>query len=402
MRAIFTAILIWLTTTCAMAQDLSGLARLDPANSGIEDGWFGRTTLTLSLSQGVPFRVFTLDNPARLVADFREVDFAGVVASDLLADAGRVTAVRFGPFRPGWSRLVLDLAEPMLPTEIGMPVDRESGRAELNIAMKAVDHAAFSETARAPDDTDWGVQAAAAPPPPSEDSFVVVIDPGHGGIDPGAVRESTSEKELMLSIARDLRDALRRAGGVEVVMTRDEDVFVSLPGRVALAHQVGADAFVSLHADALSQGQARGATVYTLSDEASDAASAQLAAQHDRSDILAGIDLSGADDEVATVLMEIARTETMPRTDTLATALIDAMREAGGPMNKRPRREAGFSVLKSADIPSVLVEVGFLSDARDLANLRDPVWRAVMVEALAGGILSWRDTDAATRPLIRR
>ncbi|MEO0504377.1 MAG: N-acetylmuramoyl-L-alanine amidase, partial [Pseudomonadota bacterium] len=359
-------------------------------------------TLTLSLSQGVPFRVFTLDNPARLVADFREVDFAGVVAGDLLADAGRVTAVRFGPFRPGWSRLVLDLAEPMLPTEIGMPVDRDTGRAQLNIAMKAVDAEAFSETARAPDDTDWGVQAAAAPPPPAEDRFVVVIDPGHGGIDPGAVRESTTEKELMLSIARDLRDALRRAGGVEVVMTRDEDVFVSLPGRVALAHQVGADAFVSLHADALSQGQARGATVYTLSDEASDAASAQLAAQHDRSDILAGIDLSGADDEVATVLMEIARTETMPRTDTLATALIDAMREAGGPMNKRPRREAGFSVLKSADIPSVLVEVGFLSDARDLANLRDPVWRAVMVEALANGILAWRDTDAATRPLIRQ
>ena len=402
MRAILTAFLIWLTTTCAMAQDLSGLARLDPATSGIEDGWFGRTTLTLSLSQGVPFRIFTLDNPARLVADFREVDFAGVVAGDLLADAGRVTAVRFGPFRPGWSRLVLDLAEPLLPTEIGMPVDRDSGRAQLNIAMKAVDSAVFSETARAPDDTDWGVQAAAAPPPPAEDRFVVVIDPGHGGIDPGAVRESTSEKELMLSIARDLRDALRRAGGVEVVMTRDEDVFVSLPGRVALAHQVGADAFVSLHADALSQGQARGATVYTLSDEASDAASAQLAAQHDRSDILAGIDLSGADDEVATVLMEIARTETMPRTDTLATALIDAMREAGGPMNKRPRREAGFSVLKSADIPSVLVEVGFLSDARDLANLRDPVWRAVMVEALAGGILAWRDTDAATRPLIRQ
>ena len=402
MRAILTAFLIWLMTTCAMAQDLSGLARLDPATSGIEDGWFGRTTLTLSLSQGVPFRVFTLDNPARLVADFREVDFAGVVAGDLLADAGRVTAVRFGPFRPGWSRLVLDLAEPMLPTEIGMPVDRDTGRAQLNIAMKAVDADAFSETARAPDDTDWGVQAAAAPPPPAEDRFVVVIDPGHGGIDPGAVRESTTEKELMLSIARDLRDALRRAGGVEVVMTRDEDVFVSLPGRVALAHQVGADAFVSLHADALSQGQARGATVYTLSDEASDAASAQLAAQHDRSDILAGIDLSGADDEVATVLMEIARTETMPRTDTLATTLIDAMREAGGPMNKRPRREAGFSVLKSADIPSVLVEVGFLSDARDLANLRDPVWRAVMVEALANGILAWRDTDAATRPLIRQ
>ena len=402
MRAFITAFLIWLTAGIAQAQDLSGLARLDPAASGVEDGWFGRTTLTLSLSQGVPFRVFTLDNPARLVADFREVDFEGIVRSDLLADAGRVADVRFGAFKPGWSRLVLDLAEPMLPIEIGMPVEASTGRATLNITLKAVDTETFSAKARTPDDTNWNVQAAAAPAPAAPESFVIVIDPGHGGIDPGAVRESTSEKELMLSIGRDLRDALRRAGGVEVVMTRDEDVFVSLPGRVALAHHVGADAFISLHADALSQGQARGATVYTLSDEASDAASAQLAAQHDRSDILAGIDLSGADDEVATVLMEIARTETMPRTDTLATSLIDAMREAGGPMNKRPRREAGFSVLKSADIPSVLVEVGFLSDARDLANLRDPIWRAVMVEALANGILAWRDTDAATRPLIRQ
>lgn len=157
-----------------------------------------------------------------------------------------------------------------------------------------------------------------------------------------------------------------------------------------------------MHADALSQGQARGATVYTLSDEASDAASAQLAAQHDRADILAGVDLSGTDDQVASVLMDLARTETMPRTDTLATALIDTMSAAGGPMNKRPRREAAFSVLKSADIPSVLVEVGFLSDERDLANLRDPVWRAVMVEALAAGILQWRDDDLAMRPLIRQ
>ena len=402
MRAIFTAFLIWLSALAAQAQDLSGLARLDPAKSGIEDGWFGCTTLTLSLSQGVPFRVFTLDNPARLVADFREVDFTGVLPGDLLQEAGHVTAVRFGPFRPGWSRLVLDLAEPMLPAEIGMPVDPSSGRAMLKILMKAVDTEAFSQAARAPDDAEWGVQAAAAPPPPAPDSFVVVIDPGHGGIDPGALRESTSEKDLMLSVGRELRDALRRAGGVEVFMTRDEDVFVSLPGRVALAHQVGADVFVSLHADALSEGQARGAAIYTLSDAASDAASAQLAAQHDRSDILAGIDLSGTDDEVARVLLEIARTETTPRTDMLASALVDAMRDAGGPMNKRPRREAGFSVLKSADIPSVLVEVGFLSDARDLANLRDPVWRAVMVEALASGILAWRDSDAATRPLIRQ
>ncbi|MEM6759173.1 MAG: N-acetylmuramoyl-L-alanine amidase [Pseudomonadota bacterium] len=401
MRAIFTAMAIWCAAAMALAQDLSGLARLDAAASDIKDTWFGRTELTLSLSQGVPYRVFSLADPMRFVVDFREVDFTGIAAEDVLSTPGRVAAVRMGSYRPGWSRLVLDLVEPLAATRVEMSVDDSSGRAILNIGFDVTDSDAFTANARPPLDPDWGIEVA-APTLPADDSFVVVIDPGHGGIDPGAVRGGTEEKTLMLAVARDLRDALRRAGGVEVVLTRDADRFVSLPARVALAHQVGADAFISLHADALSQGQARGATVYTLSAEASDAASAQLAEMHDRADILAGVDLSGTDDVVATVLLDIARTETGPRTDVLADALIDAMAAAGGPMNKRPRRWGGFSVLKSADIPSVLVEIGFLSDARDLANLRDPVWRAVMVEALAGGILAWRDEDATMRGLIRQ
>jgi N-acetylmuramoyl-L-alanine amidase len=402
MRAILLGCLMWTMAVVAMAQDLSGLARVDAASSGISDGWLGKTTLTLSLSQGVPYRVFVLDAPARLVVDFREVDFEGIRPEQLLAEAGRVAAVRFGTFKPGWSRLVAQMAVPMLPSEIEMPVDAASGRAVLRIELQEVDLSEFSERAGGPLDPDWGAEAASLPAPVVENSFVVVIDPGHGGVDPGAVHETTSENELMLGIGLALRDALRRAGDVEVVMTRDRDVFVSLTGRVALAHQVGADAFVSLHADSLSQGQARGAVVYTLSDEASDAASAQLAAQHDRADILAGVDLSGADDEVAAVLMDLARTETMPRAGTLAAALIEAMSDASAPMNRRPRREAAFSVLKSADIPSVMVEIGFLSDPRDLNNLRDPVWRAVMVEALAEGILRWRDDDLAMQPLIRQ
>ncbi|WP_223422455.1 N-acetylmuramoyl-L-alanine amidase [Tateyamaria pelophila] len=402
MRAIFLGLMIWWTAMAAAAQDLSGLARVIPDESRIADGWFGGATLELSLSQGVPYRVFTLDDPARLVVDFREVDFSGVTADALLPDPGRITEVRFGAFKPGWSRLVADLSAPMLPDQIGMPVDTTNGRAMLSIVLKDASAEAFAARAIPPGDPGWGTSAAAPPPAPVEDRFVVVIDPGHGGVDPGAERGSTNEKNLMLDVGLALRDALRRTGEVDVVMTRDRDEFVSLPGRVALAHQVQADMFISLHADSLSQGQARGATVYTLSDDASDAASAQLAEQHDRSDILAGVDLSGTDDEVASVLMDLARTETQPRSDTLASALIAEMDAAGGPMNRRPKREAAFSVLKSADIPSVLVEVGFLSDARDLANLRDPVWRAVMVEALAAGILRWRDEDLATRPLVRR
>jgi N-acetylmuramoyl-L-alanine amidase len=156
-----------------------------------------------------------------------------------------------------------------------------------------------------------------------------------------------------------------------------------------------------LHADALSEGGAQGATIYTLSDEASDTASAHLAARHNRADIIAGIDLSGLDDEVTQVLLDLARQETDPRSKTLAQAFANSMAEAGGPMNTRPLRQAGFSVLKSADIPSVLVEVGFLSSQRDLENLRDPVWRSGMTQAMARAILDWRQLDAETRALMR-
>lgn len=404
MRAILIGLMMWWVAIAATAQDLSGLARIDLAKSGIRDGWGGKTTLTLGLSQGVPYRVFALDAPPRLVVDFREVDFSEVTADALLSKPGRVSGVRFGVFRPGWSRLVADLVEPMLPRNVAMSVDTATGSADLSIVLDSVSKQEFAAYTVPSVDAEWSL-AAAAPPASlgvDKDSFIVVLDPGHGGVDPGAVRGPTSEKDLMLGIGLALRDALRRTGEVEVVMTRDRDAFVSLPGRVALAHQVGADAFVSLHADALQYGQARGATVYTLSEEASDVASAQLAAQHDRSDIMAGVDLSGTDDEVAGVLMDLARIETRPRTDALAATLTSEMAAANGPMNKRPRREAAFSVLKSADIPSVLIEVGFLSDARDLANLRDPVWRAIMVEAIAAGLLKWHYSDLAKQPLVRQ
>ena len=141
--------------------------------------------------------------------------------------------------------------------------------------------------------------------PKDNNVFTVVLDPGHGGLDPGAQRNDVAEKDLMLSFARGLRETLTRAG-VEVVLTRDSDTFVALETRVAIAHQVKADAFISLHADSLGQGQAQGATVYTLSDEASDTATAHLAARHDRADIIAGADLTGADDQVAGVLLDLS------------------------------------------------------------------------------------------------
>ncbi|ASM72057.1 MULTISPECIES: N-acetylmuramoyl-L-alanine amidase [Roseobacteraceae] len=387
----------------AGAQELTALARVDPQRSHISDGWFGNTTLNIALSQGVPFRVFHLDNPKRLVIDFREADWSGVDAKTLLPEAGKITAVRFGPFRPGWSRLVMDMAEPLLPSEIEMKVDESTGIATLSVALKGVAPEAFGAGAGSPKDVAWATQAAQPPVLPKFDnSFVVVIDPGHGGVDPGAVRDGIEEKDIMLKMAQALAEALRRSGQADVVLTRTIDQFVSLPGRVDVAHAADADLFISLHADILSEGGASGATVYTLADDASDEAAAQLAAQHNRADILAGADLNGADDEVAGVLLDLARQETAPRSDQAAATIIGAMQAAGGPMNAHPSRQAGFSVLTSADVPSILIEVGFLSSKRDLANLRDPVWRAVMASAIADGILAWRTADLAQRPLVRQ
>lgn len=401
-RAILSAVFLFLAT-CAPAQELTALARVIPAKSGIKDIWFGRTELTVSLSQGVPFRVFMLGDPARLVVDFREADWSGIRPEMILNEPGRISDVRFGAFRPGWSRLVADMVEPMLPIEVGMPVDTASGAATLQIVLKTADADSFRAQTGAPVDPAW--TQALAPPPKAkangQDRFVVVLDPGHGGVDPGAERQNVAEKDLMLSFARGLRDDLTRQG-VDVVLTRDEDIFVALETRVAIAHQANADIFISLHADILSQGGAKGATVYTLSQEASDAATAHLAARHNRSDIIAGADLTGSDDEVASVLLDLARQETEPRSAALAAVLVEGMTAVGGPMNSRPLRRAGFSVLKSADIPSVLVEVGFLSSERDLKNLRDPIWRAKMLGGMSDAILKWRDHDAARAPLVRQ
>ena len=404
MRAFFyLAMFLGVWASAATAQDLSALARVDPAKSSVSDGWFGKTEIKIGLSQGVPFRVFLLENPARLVVDFKEADWATVRPDMILPQAGRVSAVRFGAFRPGWSRLVADLSEPLVPVEVGMPVDAASGQAVLEITLKTASPEEFTAQEGAPVDPAWPEALTKAPDPQAlkPKRFTVALDAGHGGIDPGAERGDVLEKDLMLSFARTLREVLLR-NDVDVVMIRNEDVFVALETRVAIAHQARADIFISLHADSLRQGGAKGATVYTLSQEASDAATAHLAARHDRSDIIAGADLTGSDDQVAGILLDLARQETEPRSLALAKVLAEGMAQAGGPMNRRPLRKAGFSVLKSADIPSVLVEVGFLSSDRDLKNLRDPVWRNTMVNGMAQAILTWRDNDAARAPLVRQ
>ncbi|MGR3711530.1 MAG: N-acetylmuramoyl-L-alanine amidase [Shimia sp.] len=406
MSRILACLVICAWAGLAQAQEFSALARLDAEKSSLQSGWRGAVTLEMSLSQGVPWRIFRLDEPRRLVIDFREVDWGQTRPEDFGTAEG-VAAVRFGGYRPGWSRMVLDLSAPLVVETAEMAVAEGTGPATLTISLVAATPEAFTQGAGAPHDPRWDLPEPATTNAEKSDKpvwapTIVVIDPGHGGIDPGAERDGIQEKDLMLSFARELRDTLRRTGGFDVYLTRDADEFVSLERRVAIAHQLHADVFISLHADSLSEGHAHGAAVYTLADEATDAASALLAERHDRADILSGVDLSGADDEVTDVLLDLARLETEPRTDALAGLMVNAMRAATGALNKKPKREGAFSVLKAADVPSVLIELGFMSSERDLNNLRDPGWRASMASGIRDGLQAWVIEDKAAKALVRQ
>ncbi|WP_373049737.1 N-acetylmuramoyl-L-alanine amidase [Thalassovita aquimarina] len=388
----------------ATAQDLSGLARVEIGNSQITDRRSG-IKVELALSQGVPYRVYTLADPARLVLDFREVDWRGVTKPVLL-NADRASDLRFGTFRPGWSRMVVDLKGPYAISEAGMVVAPDSGKARLSVTLIETDFESFAARSGAPHDPRWDLPEPTARSEtkglPGEGPLVVVLDPGHGGIDPGAERDGYSEKDLMLAFARELKETLLRSGGFEVVLTRDDDRFVSLERRVAIAHEAGAHVFLSLHADALAEGQAKGATLHLLSENATDAASAKLAERHDRDDILSGVDLTGQDDVVAGILMDLARQETRPRTERLAQSMVAGIKEAGLAMNHRPVRRAAFSVLKAADIPSVLLEVGFLSNPRDMENLSNKQWRIAMAAGIRDALRAWAAEDAALAKLVRQ
>jgi N-acetylmuramoyl-L-alanine amidase len=388
---------------CAQDSDLSALARLDGGASRIVSARVAGTdglAITLALSQPVPWRVRVLDDPARLIMDFREVNWAAL--ADMPVDTDAVLGLRAGVFRPTWSRLVIELAGPMLVDRAEMVT--QNGRARVDLRLRAAEQGAFAAAAALAEPAAWAL------PKPAEMSapriplarragpMVVVLDPGHGGIDPGAQQGGMNEADLMLTFARELKEVLLRTGEIDVVMTREADIFVPLEARISTARAANADAFLSLHADALQEGGAQGATIYTLADEASDAAAAALAERHDRDDLLAGVDLTAQDDLVARVLMDMARLETTPRIARLANALEGAIKAQGIKMHRRPQQEAGFSVLKSPDIPSTLLELGFMSSPADLANLQDPAWRARMANAVKDALIAWAMAERAAPP----
>jgi N-acetylmuramoyl-L-alanine amidase len=302
---------------------------------------------------------------------------------------------------PGGSRIVMDLKRParidkayVLEAENGQPP-------KLIVELVATDRASFMQSiavenrkalaAATPDKTAAAVAAAIAGGNGNSSNDtrpVVVIDPGHGGIDEGAQTASgVNEKSIVLEFAKALRARIEKAGKYRVVMTRDDDTFIPLADRVKIARQHKAALFLSVHADSLpgGQGDAQGATIYTLSDTASDEEAAKLAEAENRADAIAGINLTEEPADVADILIDLARRETKTFSNRFARTLVKEMKQVAR-LHKHPLKSAGFRVLKAPDVPSVLLELGYVSNKDDYQLLVSDSWRSRTVGSVAQAV----------------
>ncbi|MCP9626617.1 N-acetylmuramoyl-L-alanine amidase [Rhodopseudomonas palustris] len=364
-----------------------------------------QTRFIVDLDAKVPLRAFTLADPYRVVIDLPQINFR-LPAAVGTSGRGLIKAFRYGLVMPGGSRIVLELAGPARIAKADM-LDAANGQpARMVIELDSVDRTAFEAQLGAEKGPELRPSVGAADvtasvtggvetakPEATKDDLrpVVVLDPGHGGIDNGTQSASgIAEKTLVLDFALALRDQMEKAGKYRVVLTRADDTFIPLNDRVKIARARGAALFVSIHADALprSEGDAQGATIYTLSDKASDAEAQRLADAENKADAIGGVNLTEEPTEVADILIDLAQRETKTFSNRFARTL---MREMKGTtrLHKNPLKSAGFRVLKAPDVPSVLLELGYVSNKGDLQQLVSEQWRTKTVGAVAQAIDSF-------------
>jgi N-acetylmuramoyl-L-alanine amidase len=394
-----------------------------------------QTRFVLDLDRTIQFRAFALSDPYRVVVDMPQVNFH-LPAGAGTAGRGLVRGFRYGLVMPGGSRIVIDLAGPAKVTNAYV-LDSANGQPpRLVIDVEEVDRATFAQTQgvqpqvmsqgtpppASPPGQAQGTQQAATPPasqamagrpelkPGLSDSHaavavpqatpappqpatppdprpVVVIDPGHGGDDNGTQSGTEVEKNVTLAFGLALRDRLEKSGKYHVVMTRTDDTFIALGDRVQVARIQAAALFVSIHADSLPKGEgdAQGATIYTLSDHATDAQAASLAESENRADAIGGVSLTDEPADVADILIDLVQRETRTFSNRFAHLLMGEMKTTAK-MHKHPLKSAGFRVLKAPDVPSVLVELGYVSNKSDMENLVSDGWRTRIVGSMARAI----------------
>ncbi len=360
-----------------------------------------QTRFVLDLDKPIQFRAFTLADPYRVVMDIPQVDFR-LPAEAGTTGRGLIQAFRYGLVMPGGSRIVFDLTGPARIAK-SYVLDAANGQPpRLVLELEQVDRTGFVQSLAAESRpelrpaiavaADPVVATKAAVPEPAAPAVpdsrpVVVIDPGHGGVDNGTQAGGENEKDLVLGFGLALRDRIEKAGKYRVVMTREDDTFIPLADRVTIARNQSAALFVSIHADALpaGEGDAQGATIYTLSDKASDAEAERLAEAENRADAIGGVKLTEEPTEVADILIDLVRRETRTFSNRFARQLMNEMKTTVR-MHKRPLKSAGFKVLKGPDVPSVLVELGYASNKDDLEHMKSENWRARTVGSMAQAI----------------
>lgn len=433
-------------------QDLAAIAETPKATGARVSGDATRSRFVADLSAPIGYSVYVLANPYRVVIDMPEINFQLPPGIGQRV-RGLIREYRYGKLDKGQSRFVLDVAGPVLieksflippnaeqparlvvdivPTDNATflkahlaeqvsvskadlngvapakastePVAKEDGLIEAPDALPfAGPKSGKASSTPLPRPKPGGAQFALQPDDepaekPERSKRVIVIDPGHGGIDPGAIGISrTKEKDVVLAFAQVFRDQLRATGRYEVVMTRDDDSFVTLKERVRVTRRVQADLFIAIHADKVRGPTARGATVYTLSEKASDAEAEALAQKENLADVIGGVDLGGANVEVNDILIDLTQRETKNHSMFFAKKAVRQLKPVTL-MTGRPIRSAGFVVLKAPDIPSILLELGYLSSDADEKLLNSDAWREEVGGALLTAIDGYMATEIAQR-----
>jgi len=400
-RGIFLAILFAAAAIVAL-DSASGQSGSYPIATDVRlGGDLAETRLVMDLSRKIELHAFTLADPYRVVVDIPEVVFR---LPPKAGESGRglIKAFRFGLMMEGGSRIVLDLAKPAR-VQKAFVMDAEAGDpARLVLDLVASDRASFLRQIAA-DEKSLTERMPVRPQPQvnSGDSRpLVVLDPGHGGIDTGTRSPSGQlEKDIVLDFAKRLRQRIESAGKYRVLMTRTDDTYIPLADRVEIARKANASLLVSIHADSLphGEGDAQGATVYTLSNKASDAEAAQVAEKENRSDVVAGVDLKGEPDDVAGILIDLAQRETKTFSMQFAHKLVADLKGVAR-LHKEPLKSAGFRVLRAPDVPSVLVELGYVSNRDDLKSLMSDSWRDRTADSIAKAIDAYLSAHVASAP----
>ncbi|MGZ9107224.1 MAG: N-acetylmuramoyl-L-alanine amidase [Micavibrio sp.] len=375
-----------------------------------------KTRLVIEMNAPSAFRTFMLADPVRLVVDLPGFDWrVGAIGKP---KGTGIRDIRQGPLQPGISRIVIDLERPslirtafLIPRSHGQPdrividfsaaksIHFVQGRGKIFGTLRVDDPVPVATMTSAQSSAIAGNLTAPEPKPapkstiPASQRPLIVLDPGHGGEDPGALgAHNLKEKNITLAMAKDLKKYLEETGRYRVILTRDKDVFIRLSQRVAFARSKKADLFISLHADSINRSGVRGASIYTLSEKASDAETEKLAARENHADMIAGLDLSVEDEDVANILVDLAMRDTMNQSKFFANKTVAMLKTSGVRVLENPHRYAGFAVLKAPDIPSILLEMGYMSNNQESALLSSPEYRAKIAEAVVSGIDNYFET----------